>query len=117
MNGLKKFKNAILYVSDLIVFLLIVVWIIACIFTGICAVYDLRVNGSSESLSYFAATVALPFSAGLVIYSARCAITHFFNNKNGKVPDPDFVDDVTFNTCNETFDTEEVVINDIGNNY
>lgn len=117
MKRLEKFKNAILYVSDLIIFLLIAVWVIACIFTAICAVYDLTVNGSSETMGHFTAIVGLPFGAGLVVYSARCAITHFFKNKNGEVPNPDFADDVTFNTCNETFDTEEVVINDIGNNY
>ena len=95
--------------SDLIVFLLIAVWIIACLFTAVCAVYDLRVNGSAETMSHFAAIVALPFSAGLVIYSARCAITHFFNNKNGKVPDPDFVDESEFeiNKDDYNYETED----------
>lgn len=96
MNRLNKFKKAILYVSDLIVFLLIAVWVVACIFTAIMSVYDLVVNSSAETISQFAVIVGLPFSAGLVIYSARCAITHFFNNKNGKVPDPDFVDESEF---------------------
>lgn len=101
MNRLKKFKKAILYVSDLIVFLLIAVWVVACIFTAIMSVYDLTVNGSAETISQFAVIVGLPFSAGLVIYSARCAITHFFNNKNGKVPDPDFIDESEFETDEE----------------
>lgn len=119
MNRLNKFKKAILYVSDLIIFLLIAVWIIACIFTAICAVYDLVSNGSAETMSHFAAIVGLPFSAGLVIYSARCAITHYFNNKNGKVPDPDFIDESEFETNEEQryeLETEENTY-DIGNNY
>lgn len=109
MNSLRKFKNAILYVSDLIIFLLIAVWVVACIFTAIMSVYDLTVNGSAETISQFAIIVGLPFGAGLVIYSARCAITHYFNNKNGQTPDPDFIDESEFEISEERYEipTEE----------
>lgn len=106
MKSLEKFKKALLYISDLIIFLLIGVWVISAIFTAICAVYDLISNHSPEGLTQFVIIIGLPFTTGLVIYSLRCAITHFFANKNGKAPDPDFTPEEEFEIADDSMCSE-----------
>lgn len=95
-NKLDSIKKALIWISDVIIFIFIAIWVIACIFVGILAVYDLMVNRSSEGIVQFVALVSIPFSAGITLYLARCTITHFFANKNGKTPDPDFIDESEF---------------------
>lgn len=95
-NKLEGVKKALIWISDVIIFIFIAIWVIACIFVGILAVYDLMANKSSEGIVQFVALVSIPFSAGITLYLARCTITHFFANKNGKTPDPDFIDESEF---------------------
>lgn len=95
-NKLEGIKKALIWISDVIIFIFIAIWVIACIFVGILAVYDLMANKSSEGIVQFVALVSIPFSAGITLYLARCTITHFFANKNGKTPDPDFIDESEF---------------------
>jgi len=104
---LENIKKALIWISDVIIFIFIAIWAIACIFVAILAVYDLVSNQSSEGIVQFVTLVSVPFSAGITLYLARCTITHFFANKNGKTPDPDFIEESEFEDKNSEADFSE----------
>ncbi len=107
-NKFDKIKKALIWISDVIIFIFIAIWALSCVFVGILAVYDLKVNGSSEGISQFVTLVGIPFSAGITLYLARCTITHFFSNKNGKTPDPDFIEESEFVDNTSNVDLSEI---------
>lgn len=88
----KKISNAILYLSDLYVVVMVISWILGIILTSICAVYDLVVNQGTSIFSELTMLIGLPTTAGGAIWLIRCCIQH---NKGVNPDFPNYDDNET----------------------
>lgn len=86
----KKLSHAIMYLSDLFVFLMVVAWIYVIVILSFAGLYSLFRYADTSIFSLLQEAAVLPLSVGGAIWLIRCAINHHNATRRGKHADYDF---------------------------
>lgn len=85
-----KLGNAIMYLSDVFVVLMIITWILYILISLPAAWIELFKYGTTTIFNDLKDACTLPLSVGGAIWMIRICITHHSAQKNGKKLTPDF---------------------------
>ena len=109
-NVWKKLSHAIMYLSDLFVFLMVAAWIYVLVILSFAALYSMFKNGDTSIFTLLQEAAVLPLSVGGAIWLIRCAINHHNATRRGEHADYDFPNLEEDGTVTET--EKESVSND-----
>jgi len=103
-------KDAIMYLSDLFVFLMVFTWMYYILMSSPAAYIELLKYGSSDIFKELATVCTIPLTAGGVLWLIRVCVTHMNAQKKGKKCTPDFpnVDDDGNIISNNELDSEGI---------
>ena len=89
-NVWKKLSHAIMYLSDLFVFLMVAAWIYVLVILSFAALYSMFKIGDTAIFTLLQEAAVLPLSVGGAIWLIRCAINHHNATRRGEHADYDF---------------------------
>ena len=86
----QQLPKAIVYLSDVFIFLMVATWIFYIVNGTLAGWYELVVVQSSSIFTDLKDACTIPLTAGGVVWLIRCAANHFNAGKNGKKLKYDF---------------------------
>lgn len=89
-NVWKKLSHAIMYLSDLFVFLMVAAWIYVLVILSFAALYSMFKIGDTAIFTLLQEAAVLPLSVGGAIWLIRCAINHHNATRRGEHANYDF---------------------------
>lgn len=113
----KQLGSAIMYLSDVFVFLMVVTWVLYILLSIPAAWIELLKYGSTSIFSDLKDASVLPLSVGGAIWLVRVCITHNNAQKKGKKLTPDFPN---IDENGNVISTVEMCVNNLNaneNNY